>query len=168
MAKDPVHLYVGLYEDLEKAERDFDGLVALHRQGLVAAFDAAVVERGEDGDPRIVHKKRTRPPHPARASAIGALLTVLTPFVAIPFAVDRRRRRRAGRATPRAACPRATREELGEALAANEAALVIASKKTEPGRLEQMLPGASRRVAKVLDIEHEDFAEALEQAKDEE
>ena len=60
------------------------------------------------------------------------------------------------------------REELGEALAANEAALVIASKKTEPGRLEQMLPGASRRVAKVLDVEHDDFAEALKQAKEEE
>ena len=44
---------------------------------------------------------------------------------------------------------------------------MIASKKTEPGRLEQMLPGASRRIAKVLDLEHADFAEALEQAKDE-
>ena len=63
--------------------------------------------------------------------------------------------------------PKSDAEELGEALAANEAALVIASKKTEPGRLEQMLPGASRRLAKVLDVEHDDFAEALEQAKDE-
>ena len=51
VAKDPLHLYIGLYEDLEKAEHDFDGLVALHRQGLVAAFDAAVIERGEDGTP---------------------------------------------------------------------------------------------------------------------
>ena len=59
MAKDPVHLYIGLYDDVEKADHDFDGLVALHRQGLVASFDAAVIERGEDGTPRIVHKKRT-------------------------------------------------------------------------------------------------------------
>ena len=166
MAKDPVHLYVGLYEDLEKAEQDFDGLVALHRQGLVAAFDAAVVERGEDGAPRIVHKKRTGHhiltgfgvgAHPHRAHAVHRH----------PLRRGRGRRRRAGPSQPRTACRRATREELGEALAANEAALVIASKKTEPGRLEQMLPGASQRLAKVLDLEHADFAEALEQAKDE-
>ena len=31
-----------------------------------------------------------------------------------------------------------------------------------------MLPGASRRLAKVLDVEQDDFAEALEQAKAEE
>ncbi len=165
MAKDPVHLYVGLYEDLEKAERDFDGLVALHRQGLVAAFDAAVVERGKDGDPRIVHKKRTGH-HVLSGIGIGALLTVLTPFVAIPFAAVGAG---AGALVRHAegSLPKSDARELGEALAANEAALVIASKKTEPGRLEQMLPGASRRLAKVLDVEHEDFAEALKQAKDE-
>ena len=165
MAKDPVHLYVGLYEDLAKAEQDFDGLVALHRQGLVAAFDAAVVERGEDGAPRIVHKKRTGH-HVLTGFGVGAILTVLTPFVAIPFAVIGAG---AGALVRHAedSLPKSDAEELGEALAANEAALVIASKKTEPGRLEQMLPGASRRMAKVLDLEHEDFAEALEQAKDE-
>ena len=95
MAKDPVHLYIGLYDDVEKADHDFDGLVALHRQGLVASFDAAVIERGEDGTPRIVHKKRTGH-HILTGLGIGALLTVLTPFVAIPFAADRRRRRRSG------------------------------------------------------------------------
>jgi uncharacterized membrane protein len=165
VAKDPVHLYVGLYEDPEKAERDFDGLVALHRQGLVAAFDAAVVECGEDGTPRIVHKKRTGH-HILTGLGVGAILTVVTPFIAIPFAVI-------GAGTgalvrhSEDSLPKSDAEELGEALAANEAALVIASKKTEPGRLEQMLPGASKRIAKVLDLEHADFAEALEQARDE-
>jgi uncharacterized membrane protein len=165
VAKDPVHLYVGLYEDPEKAERDFDGLVALHRQGLVAAFDAAVVECGEDGTPRIVHKKRTGH-HILTGLGIGALLTVLTPFVAIPFAAIGAG---AGALARHAedSLPKSDAEELGEALAANEAALVVASKKTEPGRLEQMLPGASRRMAKVLDVDKDDFAEALRQAKEE-
>ena len=165
MAKDPVHLYVGLYEDLAAAENDFDGLVVLHRQGLVAAFDAAVVERGEDGTPRIVHKKRTGH-HILSGFGVGAILTVLTPFIAVPFALIGAG---AGALVRHSedSLPKSDAEELGEALAANEAALVIASKKTEPGRLEQMLPGASRRMAKVLDLEHADFAEALEQAKDE-
>jgi uncharacterized membrane protein len=165
VAKDPVHLYVGLYEALATAERDFDGLIALHRQGLVAAFDAAVVERGEDGTPRIVHKKRTGH-HILTGLGVGAILTVLTPFIAVPFAVIGAG---AGALVRHSedSLPRSDAEELAEALAANEAAVVIASKKTEPGRLEQMLPGASQRLAKVLDLEHADFAEALEQAKGE-
>jgi uncharacterized membrane protein len=165
VAKDPVHLYVGLYEDLKKAEIDFDGLVTLHRHGLVAAFDAAVIERGEDGAPRIAHHRRTGH-HILTGLGVGAILTVLTPFIAIPFAVIGAG---TGALVRRAedSLPKSDAEELGEALAANEAALVIASKKTEPDRLEQMLPGASRRLAKVLDLEHDDFAEALKRAKDE-
>ncbi len=165
MAKDPVHLYVGLYSDLKIAEKDFDGLVTLHRQGLVAAFDAAVVEPGEDGTPRIARHKRTGH-HILTGFGVGAILTVLTPFIAIPFAAI-------GAGTGALArhaedsLPKSDAEELGEALVANEAAVVIASKKTESGRLEQMLPGASRRLAKVLDLEHDDLAEALKQAKDE-
>lgn len=165
MAKDPVHLYVGLYEDLAAAEHDFDGLVSLHRQGLVAAFDAAVVERGEDGTSRIVQKKRTGH-HILTGFGVGAILTVLTPFIAVPFALIGAG---AGALVRHSedSLPKSDAKELGEALSAHEAALVIASKKTESGRLEQMLPGASRRLAKVLDLEHADFAEALEQAKDE-
>ena len=165
MARDPVHLYIGLYEDVQTAESDFDGLVTLHRQGLVAGFDAAVIRRGEDGAPRIVHKKRTGH-HILTGIGVGALLTVLTPFVAIPFAAAGAG---AGALARHAedSLPKSDAEELGEALATNEAALVIASKKTEPGRLEQMLPGASRRLARVLDLEHADFAEALKQAREE-
>jgi uncharacterized membrane protein len=165
VAKDPVHLYIGLYDEVETAAHDFEGLVTLHRQGLVAAFDAAVIERGEDGVPRIVHKKRTGH-HILTGLGIGALLTVLTPFVAIPFAAIGA----GGGALARHAedsLPKSDAEELGEALAATEAALVVASKKTEPGRLEQMLPTASRRLAIELDLEHADFAEALRQAREE-
>ena len=165
MAKDPVHLYVGLYEDAEKAGRDFDGLVLLHRQGLVGAFDAAVVERGEDGTPRIERKKRTGH-HILTGLGIGALLSVLTPFIAIPFGVIG-----AGSGAlvrhAEGSLPKKDADELGETLAGSEAALLVASRKTDPDRLEQMLPGATGRLALELDVEKDDFAEALKQAKDE-
>jgi uncharacterized membrane protein len=165
VAKDPVHLYVGLYEDVERADRDFDGLVTLHAQGLVGAFDAAVLERGEDGRPRIERKKRTGH-HVLTGLGIGALLSVLTPFTAIPFAII-------GAGTgalvrhAEGSLPREDADELAETLAGNEAALLVASMKTEPSRLEQMLPGAARRLALELDVEKDDFAEALRQARDE-
>jgi hypothetical protein len=46
--------------------------------------------------------------------------------------------------------------------------VVVVSNKTDVDRLEQMLPEASRRVAKVLDIDKDEFAEALRQAANEE
>ena len=52
----------------------------------MGAFDAAVIERGEDGAPRIERKKRTGH-HVLTGLGVGALLGVLTPFVAIPFAL---------------------------------------------------------------------------------
>ena len=45
MAHDPVHLFIGLYDSVEGAEHDFDNVISLHRQGLVGAYDAAVIER---------------------------------------------------------------------------------------------------------------------------
>ena len=119
-------------------------------RGWWPAYDAAVIRRGEDGAPTIVHKKRTGH-HVLTGIGVGALLTVLTPFVAIPFAAAGAGAgalaRHAEDSLPKKRCRGVGRRRWP----ANEAALVIASKKTEPGRLEQMLPGASRRLASVLD-----------------
>jgi len=166
MAHDPVHLFVGLYETSEAAERDFDNVVALHRQGLVAAYDAALIVRGEDGVLRVERKKHSGH-HVLTGLGIGALLGVLTPFVAIPFGLLGA----GGGALVRHAegsLPKKDAEELGASLTGNEAALAVVSDKTDAGRAGQMLPGAARRIAHVLDVEQKDFAEALRQAMDEE
>ena len=86
MAHDPVHLFVGTYESEDAAERDFDNVVALHRRGLVGAYDLALVVRGDDGEPRVERRKHSG--HKILAGlGVGALLSVLTPFVAVPFAL---------------------------------------------------------------------------------
>jgi len=98
---------------------------------------------------------------------IGALLSVLTPFIAIPFGLIGA----GGGALVRHAegsLPKKDAEELGASLASGEAALAVVSNKTDAGRAGQMLPGAAQRVVHVLDVEKEDFAEALRQAMDEE
>jgi uncharacterized membrane protein len=166
MAHDPVHLFVGLYETREAAERDFDNVVALHRQGLVAAYDAALIVRGDDGAPRVERKKHSGH-HVLTGLGIGALLSVLTPFVAIPFGLLGA----GGGALVRHAegsLPKSDAEELGASVAGSEAALAVVSNRTDTGRVGQMLPGAARRIAHVLDVEGDDFAEALRRAMDEE
>ena len=166
MAHDPVHLFIGLYDSAEGAEHDFDNVISLHRQGLVGAYDAAVIERDDDGELRVAHKKRSGH-HILTGLGIGALFTVLTPFIAVPFGLIG-----AGSGAlvkhAEGSLPKKDIDELTDALTGNEAALAVVSNKTDVGRVEQMLPGATQRMAKVLDVEGDDFAAALEQARGEE
>jgi len=165
MAHDPVHLFIGLYDGEAAAGRDFDNVVSLHRQGLVAAYDAALLERGEDGELRVAHKKRSGH-HVLTGVGLGALLGVLTPFIVVPFALIGA----GGGALVRHAegsLPTKDADELGESLQQYAAAVAVVSNKTDVDRVEQMLPEAARRVAKVLDVEKDEFAEALRAAVEE-
>jgi uncharacterized membrane protein len=162
MAHDPVHLFMGLYDSAEAAERDFHNVLQLHREGLVGAYDAALLERGEDGALRVARKKRSGH-HVLTGFGVGALLTVLTPFVAIPFGLIGA----GGGALVRHAegsLPRKEADELGASLEDAAGAVVVVSDKTDTERVAQMLPEAARRVAKVLDVDSGEFAAALEQA----
>jgi uncharacterized membrane protein len=165
MAHDPVHLFVGEYESVETAERDFSNVVALHRRGLVGAYDLALVVRGDDGEPRVERKKHSG--HKILTGlGVGALLSVLTPFVVVPFAVIGA----GGGALLRHAegsLSKDQAQDLGESLKTNAAALIAVSNKTDVGRVEQLFPGAARRAAHVLDVEAEEFAETLRRAADE-
>jgi uncharacterized membrane protein len=165
VGRDPVHLYVGLYDSVEMAERDFDGLKGLYAEGLTGAFDAAVVVRDADGTPRVDRKKRSG--HRVWAGAgVGALIGVVFPLALVPMAL-------LGAGTGALikhmedGLPKEDAEELAEALASGEAALAVVSDMTMEERIAQVFPGATRRIAKVLDVDKDDFAAALRQAKEE-
>src|SRR6516162_816046 len=60
MAIDTLMAYVGVYENVAAAEDDYQVVKDLHVQaGLIDAYDAAVIERGEDGKVKIVKKHET-------------------------------------------------------------------------------------------------------------
>ena len=163
MARDPVHLFVGLYDSVEVAEHDFEGLKTLYAEGLAGAYDAAVLTKGEDGTPRIDRRKRSG--HAVWAGAgVGAIIGVVFPLAMVPLAILG-----AGAGAlvrhMEDGLPKKDAEELAEALNSGEAALAIVSDVTMNERIEQVFPGADRRIAKVLDVEKDDFAAALEQAK---
>ena len=63
--------------------------------------------------------------------------------------------------------PKADADELGDSLRQYAAAVAVVSNKTDVDRLEQMLPEAGKRLAKVLDVEKDEFAEALRRALEE-
>ncbi len=165
MARRAVHLYVGLYDAREGAERDLKGLKKLHAEGLVGAYDAAVVTTDADGAPHIDRKKHAG--HPVWAGiGIGAILTVLSPLTAIPFAL-------LGAGTgalvghARGSLSTKDAEDLAEALKSGEAALAVVGDAAMGPRIEQVFPEAVRRIAEVLDLDEDELDAALRQARDE-
>jgi uncharacterized membrane protein len=88
MAIDTLIAYAGIYDSVEDAEADYDVVKALHTEaGLIDAYDAAIVERREDGKTKIVKKHET----PTRAGGVlgggvglaTGLVVALFPFAAI-------------------------------------------------------------------------------------
>jgi uncharacterized membrane protein len=88
MAIDTLIAYAGIYDSVEDAEADYDLVKALHTEvGLIDAYDAAIVERREDGKTKIVKKHET----PTRAGGVlgggvglaTGLVVALFPFAAV-------------------------------------------------------------------------------------
>ena len=68
MAMDTFMAYVGVYSSVDDAKADYDAVHDLHtKEGLIDAYDAAVIERKDNGKVKIVKKHET----PTRAGGWG-------------------------------------------------------------------------------------------------
>ena len=168
MAIDTLIAYAGIYDSVEDAEADYDLVKALHTEvGLIDAYDAAIVERREDGKTKIVTKHET----PTRAGGVlgggvglatglvvalfpfaaigGGLLVATTGSGAILGAV-------AGHAA--AGMSRHDLKDLGEHLDKGTAGLVVVAVSDMEAKVEE----AMKRAAKLEKKELKADAEAIE------
>jgi len=68
VAADMFLTYVGIYDSVEDAKADYEAVHDLHvKAGLIDAYDAAVIERKENGKVKIVKKHET----PTRVGGVG-------------------------------------------------------------------------------------------------
>ena len=71
MPIDTLIAYIGIYSDVDEALEDYAAIKDLHsEEGLMDAFDAAVIERKDDGKVKIAKKHET--PTRAGGAALGA------------------------------------------------------------------------------------------------
>jgi uncharacterized membrane protein len=168
MAFDTFDVFVGVYRDLEAAEADYDLVHELHtKEGLMDAYDAAVIHRRDDGKVKITKKHET----PTRVGGVlggGAglatgLVIALFPFAAIgggllvaTTAGGALLGAVAGHAA--AGMSRQDLKELGESLDAGEAGLVVVGVTDMAARIEQAMSRAEKLEKKQLKAD----AEALE------
>jgi uncharacterized membrane protein len=160
MAIDTFIAFVGVYSDVADANADYQLVKDLHtKEGLIDAYDAAVIERRADGKVKITKKHET----PTRAGGVlGAgvglatgLVVALFPFAAIGgglLAVTTGGGAVLGAVAGHAAAgmSRHDLKELGEHLDAGQAGLVVVGVSDMGAKIEKAMKKAQKVETKEL------------------
>jgi uncharacterized membrane protein len=160
MPIDTLFVYSGVYGDVDDALADYDGIKDLHtKAGLIDAYDAAVVERRKDGKVKIVKKHET----PTRVGGVlggGVGLATGLVIALFPAAVvggglllatgggGALLGSVAGHAA--AGMSRSDLKELGEALDAGQAGLVVVAVADMESKIQAEMKRAEKVQAKQL------------------
>jgi uncharacterized membrane protein len=164
MAIDTLLAYVGVYDNVADAEADYELVKDLHTEaGLIDAYDAAVIERRDNGGTtKIVRKHET----PTRVGGVlgggvglaTGLVVALFPFAAVgggllagTTAGGAILGAVAGHAA--AGMSRHDLKELGEHLDAGQAGLVVVAVADMGAKVEQAMKRAEKLEQKQLDAD---------------
>jgi len=160
MAIDTFMAFVGVYDDVSDADADYELVKDLHvKEGLIDAYDAAVIEHRADGKVRITKKHET----PTRVGGVlggGAglatgLVLALFPFAAIGgglLAVTTGGGAILGALAGHAAAGMSRKDlkELGEHLDAGQAGLVVVAVSDMGAKVEREMKRARKVEAREL------------------
>jgi uncharacterized membrane protein len=177
VAVDTFFAFSGVYADLDDALADYDAVKQLHTDaGLIDAYDAAVIQRKDNGKVKIVRKHET----PTRVGGVlgggvglatglvivlfpaaaigGGLLLGTTAGGAILGAV-------AGHAA--AGMSRGDLKEIGEHLDAGQAGLVVVAVADMQSKIEAAMKKAEKVSAKEIKADQKAIEADAEEAKTE-
>jgi uncharacterized membrane protein len=176
MAVDTLMVYVGVYDRVADAEADYDVVKVLHTEaGLIDAYDAAVVERRDDGKTKIVRKHET----PTRVGGVlgggvglaTGLVVALFPFAAVgggllvgATAGGAILGAVAGHAA--AGMSRHDLKELGEHLDAGQAGLVVVAIADMGAKVERAMNRAAKLEQRQIKADNEAIARDAAAARD--
>jgi uncharacterized membrane protein len=160
MAVDTFMAYVGVYSDVADADADYQLVKDLHVEaGLIDAYDAAVIERRDDGKVKITRKHET----PTRVGGVlgggvglaTGLVVALFPFAGIGaglLAATTAGGAVLGAVAGHAAAgmSRNDLKELGEHLDAGQAGLVVVGVSDMGAKIERAMNRAEKVQAKQL------------------
>lgn len=174
MAIDTFLFFEGIYSNVDAALEDYDAVKLMHTElGLIDAYDAAVIEHKQNGKVKIVKKHET----PTRVggvlgggiglatglvialfpgAAIGAGLLVGTTAGGTLIGVL------AGHAS--AGMSRGDLKEMGEALDAGQAGLVVVAVADTEAQIEAAMKRAEKVHARELKADHQAIEEEAKQA----
>lgn len=172
MATEIFMAYVGIYPNVEAAEADYDAVKQLHHEiDAVTAYDAAVIERKDNGKVKIV-KKHEQPTRHGGAVGLGWGLAVgvtaaLFPPVGIGIAAAGASGAAIGAVAGHATggMSRSDLKELGETLDAGQAGLVAVYETNLADQIAANIKAANRIVSKATDMAADQLAADLKAAE---
>jgi uncharacterized membrane protein len=166
MADQPLFVFLGTYPNEDDAQADYEALREAHGAGLVGTYDAAVVHKDADGKVHVrKHEKPTQ--HGAwTGAAVGAVVGILFPPSIIGAGVVGAG---VGGLTGHLwrGMSRGDVRELGEALDAGEAALIVIGRSRVLEQAEKLITRAERTLEKELKADNEAFEKELREAEKE-
>ena len=157
MAVDTFMAYVGVYPSVAAAVEDYELVKDLHTEvGLIDAYDAAVIERRDDGKVKITRK------HEVLGGGVGlatGLVVALFPFAALGgglLAATTAGGAVLGAVAGHAAAglSRSDLKELGEHLDAGQAGLVVVGVSDMGAKIERAMAHAEKVQAKQLKVDN--------------
>lgn len=156
--KEPVFLFVGVYDDPAIAEDDLGIVRDLHEAKIIGTYDAGIATKDADGDIKV---KRAGSAHAGWTGVgAGAVVGLLFPPTIIAMAA-------AGGATGgiighfSRGLTRSDVKELGEMLDSGQAALIVVGKDRLADALEKAGLRALKRTEKELSVDAGDLQTQL-------
>jgi uncharacterized membrane protein len=164
MAKKPVFVYIGVYNNPVLARGDLDIVYELHADKVIGSYDAAVATKELDGSVRIEkHEKATQ--HGAWTGiAVGAVVGIIFPPAMIGAAAV------GGVAGGLIGhfwrgMSRKDVHELGEMLDAGQALLIVVGQDKLTPALDKAQLKADKHIEKQVDMDGEELDRQLADAK---
>jgi len=159
----PVFVYVATYSSLDDANADYGEVKKLYFDGVVGAFDAAVVSKDATGQVKI-HKTEMPTQYGAWGGlAVGALVGIFfPPYLVWELAAGAAAGSLIGHFW--AGMSRSDLKEIGETLQANTASLIVVGRSRLQEALQKVTKRAVKQFEKELSTDVESFEKALTEA----
>jgi uncharacterized membrane protein len=158
-----VFVYVATYRNEDDAQADYGVVKDLYSKGVIDTYDAAVVTKDTDGKVRV--SKREKPTQKAAwtGAAVGAIVGALFPPSILGMAA-------AGGVSGGllghmfGGLSRGDLKDLGDALDAGTAAIVVVAKTSLAEKLQKATAKAAKRIEKQLKGDEKTFEKELAKA----
>ena len=157
---DPIYLYIGTYASEDAAKADLEVVRALYLTDVVRTYDAAVVAKDRQGKVHVRHHEESTRHAAWGGAAVGALVGLLFPPALVATTV-------LGAAGGGLAghlwrgISRGDLKDLGEALDAGEASLVVISTSEIDHQFAAALKAAAHRITKLEKADAKEFEQEL-------
>jgi uncharacterized membrane protein len=166
MSDKPVFLYVATYNDVSDAESDYEAAKVLYQQGVIATYDAAIINKDASGKVHVSkHEKPTQ--HAAwTGAAIGAVVgLVFPPSILVGAAVGAGAGAVAGHLAK--GMSRDDMKQIGTMLNASTAALVVLGESRLQEQLQKAVTHAVQQGEYEAQVDPNEFDKGLDQLANE-